>query len=883
MNFRLTNPKLLFSLFIALAVVGVVSGLIPSRSGAPLTAQLTGDIPAVRTATRDSEIIDCGNQQITSASLNNGIGILVRNVSNVTVRNCQVRNFWVGLFAENAPGLTVYDSNFSNNAILSSSDSGFIDKRRGPYISIPGPYVATGNNTVRGGGGIVIQNSSDVSVSRTTAINNFSGIELYNISEATIENNNLYDNLGFGAFLYNTDNSVIQNNNMFNIRYPWDPSGALDNAALMMIHDSDNNQIIGNNLSNSADGLFLSNAESPNETLNGVRAGSLTSDYNIFRNNIAENSPHNAFEVVFSYGNVFENNTASNSNYGFWITYGNGHRLTGNTISGNRTAGIELRQTQNYTITGNTITNTNPGPAIAIRTDASHNWKPTFPANNNITITGNTINSNIRGIHIEGDIQSSSVAGNTMQGNSEGNITGSYNAVSGTTITESSISSSSDTCETVYAGAAPHPYVITFISDGFENQSVVKDNFLPLCTGAMGPLNPNLAFPDISRALNLPNLGIFSLEPFRSARNNFNIQFVRTSGSFDDGCSNNGQGCNINAIKQRVTAACPNTNLTILFHNDGFFGWTSGNSPNPFTPGSIPLIAIGVSAEPSRITNEHWGVCSHEFGHAFGYLADEITGSLSLAATRYETNRDSIANCALPSECASKFDSASCVAGCGNSTSLSRPRANSIMNGVFLNTPDSLTFNQPSINRLSSLLNNTFFATGIDAPIPNFSNNPNQSTSATNSNLSEVTIARFNIKNGSSEGNILPSEIRGSFSTALINEILDNNVFFSFSTERNGVNTSPSWLTFSPPLSYSTGHYGLTSDIKSFGGIRPNQTIEVSIKASSSDLSSSDLSRLFITSTFNIDTISYDYYPRINSSDKISYSWSGNLLLVSEE
>ena len=717
-------------------------------------------------AVSDGEIINClarlGARNVTGRG-NHGVGILVSGHSNVIVRNCAVSGFYFGLFANNANGLKIENSSFNNNATLTVSDvysttggvgeyiytaganypiktdssyrqpfapfnsyvvndnlngvldrqfimlpkeaidtsrvnlagkpiyyyDGFIGKiAKSPYLTFPGKINKTQRR--QGGGGIIIQNSSGITVSNVTASNNFSGLELYNVSSSRIENSQLDHNFGFGIFMHASAFNTVASNNLSYTRYPseWRQWDGTDNAALMMMHGSSNNNITGNNFSYSPDGLFLS-ADDGNTSYP-------TSDNNLITNNIATYSEANAFEVVFSRNNVLTNNTASYSKYGFWATYGDGLKINDNILIGNSNAGVEIHMGKNYEVTGNTIRQTgrelvktggNFGLGINIINDSRQipfvpAWISVFNENSNIIVRNNIFNDNKSDIF--SDPLSAVVA---------------------------SAAADSPTCDTLVSGSAPHPYVITFMGDGFANTTTVRDNFIPLCTGQIGNLNPISTFPTISKNTAVPNLGIFSREPFQSNSGKFTIQYVNSLNNNQTlGCQSNGTGCNYAAIKDRALAVCPNTNMVIFFKNDSFFGWTTANGPDPFASGNIPLIAIGVSASPDRITNEHWGVCTHEFGHAFGFLADEVSGTKTLAETGYENNRDSIANCALPSECTNKFGSgAQCIPGCGGSNYLSRPSQNSIMYGIDLSIASSLVFNTPSVNRLNSLLQNTFF------------------------------------------------------------------------------------------------------------------------------------------------------------------------------
>ena len=742
----------IFSFFLVFNKVEASRGDFDAKAQVPESLS-TG----VVIAKSDGEIIDCTKAPLWDRRLNgsgnNGIGILILNKKNVTVKNCDVSGFYFGLFADNATGLTIENSSFYSNNVVTkdfypnsfSKEADisknitegeiitFINKTiHQPLINFPN---ASDDRKWEKGGGIIIQNSDNISVKNTLAQYNFIGVGLFNVSNSEISDNNLSYNPGFGIFLYNATHNTIDNNNLShsNNLAEWIRKPGIDNAALMLIHGSSYNKITNNNMDYSADGLFLTAAEAPPYP---------TSDYNYIAGNSARYSPHNAFEVVFSYGNILENNDASYSNYGFWATYGEGLKIINNKIIGNISAGIAIRQGLNYEITGNVIQDSGwyeitgkkrsaPHPdgfGVLIITDEAHNWKPVFPANKNITIKDNQFISNQKAIGIDGDFE--------IDGTPESNYLKNSNIVSRilnfffsveTTTKNGYINTFKDnkkninygpdyklvntnaeatpSCEILSKGTALNPYVITFISTGFSDISEVRDNFIPSCTGSIGNLNPSSAFPDITK--NVPNLGIFSIEPFKSNKDKFIIQYINSlNASQNFGCQTNGTGCDYTAIKNRALSSCPNTNAIFLLKNDGYFGWTTNNGPDPFASSNIPLIALGVSSSKERIENEAWGVCAHEFGHAFGFLADEVGGEKNISQTGY--NSAKVANCALPSECQAKFGKNSpCIAGCGFSDSLSRSRQNSIMAGnITASVPDSTTFNEPSLKRLSNLIKN---------------------------------------------------------------------------------------------------------------------------------------------------------------------------------
>jgi parallel beta-helix repeat protein len=107
---------------------------------------------------------------------------------------------------------------------------------------------------------------------------------------------------------------------------------------------SNHNRIVGNTLTHSGDGYFLSRSQS------GPMSG-----YNLVAFNDGSHSPHNAFESTFSAGDEFLHNTADQSGYGFWLSFSTDTTVVENHIEGSKFDGIAIEHGQGNSIERNRI------------------------------------------------------------------------------------------------------------------------------------------------------------------------------------------------------------------------------------------------------------------------------------------------------------------------------------------------------------------------------------------------------------------------------------------------------------------------------------------------------------------------------------------------
>jgi parallel beta-helix repeat protein len=329
--------------------------------------------------TTSSLTLNCEGHKIESTSLQSGYGILISNKKNVTIKNCEIRNFSVGIellgstdnfleeniVSQNYLGIELYlssDNTLKNNRAENnhygihlhlSSNNNLRNNRMENNDFNFSIYVWSGiyseqivgeindvddSNTVNGkpiyywvnkhdltiptnGGSVILVNCSNITVKGLEIKNNSHGILLINTSSSTITENNLENNLNGLVLSFNSNNNQIIGNRINK------------NSSGLEIHKSSGNLVRKNKIANNGSfttggyGIFLyvssGNALIENEILNNNISTStiglllLYSDSNrIYHNNFINNSRQISSD---GWPNSFDNGYPSGGNY--WSDY----------------------------------------------------------------------------------------------------------------------------------------------------------------------------------------------------------------------------------------------------------------------------------------------------------------------------------------------------------------------------------------------------------------------------------------------------------------------------------------------------------------------------------------------------------------------------------
>ena len=290
-----------------------------------------------------------------------GVGVLVRDCSDVTIRNGVIRGFYQGIRAERVRRLRLVSCVVSYNH--NPADIGWLPDTHQP-------------NEGGFGGGIYLHGAAASVIAGCEAKSNFNGIDLVSCQRVSVRNSDFSDCSNIGIHLLRSGGCVIERNEAERcVRYTGRfPNDTADSAGVLLEEWSHGNRIVGNSLRHSGDGLFIraNNRHGSNENYIARNDGSF--------------SPNNAFEADFSKSNVFEGNIADHSNYGFWLGYSRDTVVRGNLIRSNRLDGIAIEHGSGNAIVGNQIVGNRNGIRLW--------WEPSElgdDPSSDYTITGNRI------------------------------------------------------------------------------------------------------------------------------------------------------------------------------------------------------------------------------------------------------------------------------------------------------------------------------------------------------------------------------------------------------------------------------------------------------------------------------------------------------------
>ena len=285
-------------------------------------------------------IIDGDSVSVSGAPDTAGYMLFIDSSQDIIIKNFKlVSGYFYAGYVHSSDSVQFLNCNFSNNKADSSL-----------------PVALWNNSGSADGGGILIDQCTNVMVNNCTIQFNNEALSVYNSKKIRIDSNHFSWNTGCGIRLSFSDSCEIAGNTIdFTHKPMLDSAGS---GALMMTM-SNNSVIKYNDLSNSERGVLLSQY-----------GYSETNNNNNFNNNDCSNSTFNAFEATYAGGNIFANNKADNSRWGFWLAYSFNTILDGNEIIGNCGVGPDH------------------GGAVAI------------DRGTNNQISYNTINNNYYGIHV---------------------------------------------------------------------------------------------------------------------------------------------------------------------------------------------------------------------------------------------------------------------------------------------------------------------------------------------------------------------------------------------------------------------------------------------------------------------------------------------------
>lgn len=274
----------------------------------------------------DNITLDCAGKIIDGKGKAGETGININSKSNITLKNCKVKGFFIGVGASGGSNIIIENGDFSGNSIgspvsISSGTEG------SPVENLSGQNQDTG-------AGIQFDGVSESKIINSTSKNSVAGVILNNSSNVQILGGNYSNNSGWGIKLKSSSNNIISNV-VANGNDRWCVNDGIihrgcESAAVLLIDGSNNNSILNNQLNDSGDGFYI----------NGD--GHVPSNNNTIAYNTANNAVNgNSIETTFSSGNKFIGNKVAGSNYGLWLGYSE-HSYVINNIAGAKAGAINI-------------------------------------------------------------------------------------------------------------------------------------------------------------------------------------------------------------------------------------------------------------------------------------------------------------------------------------------------------------------------------------------------------------------------------------------------------------------------------------------------------------------------------------------------------------
>lgn len=269
-----------------------------------------------------------------------GYGIRIQGHSGVTLANVRVHGFKGGIYATRADGLTVADSDLSDNyrARLNST----------PEAEDSGDWLSPHNNDdnewlTNYGAALYIEESSDVTVRDLYIRRGQNGIVLDEVDHSRIYDNDASFLSGWGCAMWRSSDNVISRN-AFDFCVRGHVEGVYnrgqDSAGLLMFEQCSRNVVAENSLTHGGDGFFgfggleaLGQHESDDPDFTAKRAGC---NDNLFVRNDLSYAPAHGLEMTFSFGNVMiDNRVVENAICGVWGGFSQDFLIAGNHFDGN--------------------------------------------------------------------------------------------------------------------------------------------------------------------------------------------------------------------------------------------------------------------------------------------------------------------------------------------------------------------------------------------------------------------------------------------------------------------------------------------------------------------------------------------------------------------
>jgi hypothetical protein len=311
-----------------------------------------------------------------------GVGIRVLG-RNVTIKNARVHGFKVGLYAQDAPGLKIIDSDFSHNW-KQRLKSGLDKEDLSDWMS----YHENDNDEwLRYGAAVYLRNCDGAEVRGLRVVGGQNGLMMTETDGALVWNSNLSFNSSIGIDMHRSSHNRIMHN-----RIDWNVRGyshgvynrGQDSTGILIYEQSNKNIFAYNSVTHGGDGFFLWAGQDTMDT------GAGGCNDNLVYGNDFSHAPTNGIEATFS-RNAFVNNLMMECWHGIWGGYSFDSLAYANVFAHNAEA-IAWEHGQGNLIEGNDFMRNRQGIVMWRKPSEDPNWG--YPKRRDTRAVENTLSHN---------------------------------------------------------------------------------------------------------------------------------------------------------------------------------------------------------------------------------------------------------------------------------------------------------------------------------------------------------------------------------------------------------------------------------------------------------------------------------------------------------
>lgn len=259
-----------------------------------------------------------------------GIGILVRNGKNITIKNLKAKGYKIAIMATSVEKLSIQNCDLSYNyrpRLNSTQEKEDISD----WMSY---HQNEKDEWLRYGAAIYLRDCQFPVIRDNKVTGGQNALMMTRSNDGQIYNNDFSFNSGIGIGMYRSSrNQVMHNRVIFNVRgYSHGVyQRGQDSAGILVYEQSSNNIFYKNNVTHSGDGLFLWAGQS---TMDSGQGGC---NDNLIIGNDFSYAPTNGIEVTFS-RNIILDNRIFECDHGIWGGYSYNTLIRDNSFRNNRIA-----------------------------------------------------------------------------------------------------------------------------------------------------------------------------------------------------------------------------------------------------------------------------------------------------------------------------------------------------------------------------------------------------------------------------------------------------------------------------------------------------------------------------------------------------------------